>query len=120
MDASNNSNNHALAGLPRRVLLVGMPRTASNLLIKILTIPGQPDALSNEQGGYFFFPAFEARLRDDLTSKPLAQWTSEQTCEVHRRFQQSLDSLGECSAPARAGPRRGQDLLRERTCLLVR
>ncbi|GIK03423.1 hypothetical protein Aspvir_007492 [Aspergillus viridinutans] len=90
----------ATHSLPHRVLLVSMPRTASNLLMKILAIPDQPDVLSNEHAGYFFAPASDAVLRDDLISKPLAQWTPEQTREVQGVLQQCLESMEECSARA--------------------
>ncbi|KAF7159502.1 hypothetical protein CNMCM5623_004840 [Aspergillus felis] len=87
--------------LPRRVLLVSMPRTASNLLMKILAIPDQPDVLSNEHAGYFFAPASDAVIRENLVSKPLAQWTPKQIREVQGVLQQCLESLEECSARAR-------------------
>jgi hypothetical protein len=84
-----------------RVLLVSVPRTASNLLMKILNVPGRPDALSTDKGGYFFFDPWMLTSRDGLADKPLGQWSPDQVAEVRESFQKSLDSIEEWSARAR-------------------
>lgn len=86
---------------PRRVLLVSVPRTASNLLMKILNVPGRPDGLSTEKGGYFFFDPYMLTTRDGLADKPLDQWSLDQVSEVREAFQKSLDSIEEWSDRAK-------------------
>lgn len=86
---------------PRRLLLLSVPRTASNLLVKILNIHNQSNVLTNDKTGYFFYPAFISTSRDpQLKNKPLDHWTDSQKSEVRAVFQQGLDSLEEYSARA--------------------
>ncbi|KAF7523207.1 hypothetical protein PCG10_006786 [Penicillium crustosum] len=82
---------------PHRVLLVSVPRTASNLLLKILNIQNQPNVLTNPKGGYFFYDAFIRSARDNWTEKPLDQWTTEQKSEVKALIQQCFNKLEDCS-----------------------
>lgn len=85
---------------PRRLLLISVPRTASNLFTKILNIHNQPNVLTNDTAGYFFYPAFMRSSRDPQLKKPLDQWTDSQKSDVRAAFQQGLDNLEECSARA--------------------
>ncbi|OJJ66961.1 hypothetical protein ASPBRDRAFT_48504 [Aspergillus brasiliensis CBS 101740] len=85
---------------PRRVLLVSVPRSASHLLLKIVDIHNQPKFLTNEQGGYFFFPAFAPAIHGGYAATPLNEWTSAQKDEVKASFQGCVDSLEEYSERA--------------------
>jgi hypothetical protein len=87
---------------PNRLLLISVPRTASNLLLKILNIPNQPNVLTSQKGGYFFFDAFMAAGREGRLTKPLSQWTDNDKTEVQKAFQASVDNLEAYSARARA------------------
>ncbi|GAB1315391.1 hypothetical protein MFIFM68171_05601 [Madurella fahalii] len=86
---------------PGRLLLVSVPRTASNLLVKVLNIQQQPNVASNDKGGYFFHSAFMVATRDALFQKPIDQWTDAQKAEIRDAYQQCLDQLEETSAQAR-------------------
>lgn len=44
----------------KRLLLVSVPRTASNFLVKILNIHHQPKVRTNAKAGYFFYDAYMA------------------------------------------------------------
>ncbi|CAG7985760.1 unnamed protein product [Penicillium nalgiovense] len=97
MAATTTENNE-----PHRVLLVSVPRTASNLLLKVLNIPNQPNVLTSPKGGYFFYDAFVAAGRDNRLDKPLDQWTAEVKSETKAIVQRCFDSLEEYSSRARA------------------
>ncbi|KAJ5947167.1 hypothetical protein N7466_000182 [Penicillium verhagenii] len=97
------TNNTTPATPPRRLLLVSIPRTASNLLLKILNIPQQPNLLTSAKGGYFFYPAYTkaaAALNNNLPHKPISQWTDDQKAEAQRSFQECFNTLEEYSTQA--------------------
>ncbi|KAE8355391.1 hypothetical protein BDV28DRAFT_45475 [Aspergillus coremiiformis] len=85
---------------PRRLLLVSYPRTASNLLVKILALPNQPDVLANDYGGYFFMDVFTCGSKDGRANKPADQWTKEECDKVRAAFQACLDEIERYSARA--------------------
>ena len=85
---------------PPRLLLVSVPRTASNLFLKIIDIHHQPNVLTSEKGGYFFYNGFMTATRDGHLNKPLDQWTDAETNEARDAFQKCLDNLEEYSAQA--------------------
>lgn len=85
---------------PSRLLFISVPRTASNLLLKILDIHHQPNVLTNRRGGYFFFEAFMTAARDVHLNKPFEQWSETEKTKVHDAFQQCLNSLEDYSAQA--------------------
>ncbi|KAJ5207291.1 hypothetical protein N7491_002078 [Penicillium cf. griseofulvum] len=87
---------------PHRVLLVSVPRTASNLLLKILNVPNQPKVLTNPKSGYFFYDAFISAGRNRRLEKPLEEWTTEAKNETKTAFQLGFDELEEYSTRARA------------------
>ncbi|KAI9924674.1 hypothetical protein ASPWEDRAFT_40764 [Aspergillus wentii DTO 134E9] len=95
--SSNSSTNPS-----RRLLLVSCPRTASNLLTKILSIPDQPNVLANDAGGYFFYDAFMATAFSGCAEKPLAEWTEKERSDVQSVFQKCVDNLEEWSARAKS------------------
>lgn len=85
---------------PRRLLLVSVPRTASNLLLKILNIHKQPNFLTSPKGGYFYYPAFVSAARGDQLIRSSEEWTAEEKKALQGRFQSCFDSLEEYSARA--------------------
>lgn len=85
---------------PRRLLLVSVPRTASNLLLKILNIHNQPQLRTNEQGGYFFFSAFVSTAKKGFMGKAPEEWSQEEKESVKKIYQDCLDKLENESAQA--------------------
>ncbi|KAF7162396.1 hypothetical protein CNMCM6106_009370 [Aspergillus hiratsukae] len=84
---------------PSRLLLISVPRTASNLMLKILNIPRQK-VLTSEKGGYFFFNAFTTVAHDGRLSKPIDEWSEDEKQEIRDAFQKAVDALEECSQRA--------------------
>lgn len=85
---------------PRRVLLVSNPRTASNLLLKILALPDQPNLYANEKGGYYFFNSFVATAHNNRIYKPYEQWTEHDRSEVQSALKKCFDQLEESTSDA--------------------
>ncbi|KAE8369273.1 hypothetical protein BDV27DRAFT_121043 [Aspergillus caelatus] len=71
----------------RRTLLVTYPRTASNLLVRMLSLEEQENVISNEKGGYFFWDSFMKGRTTNSTYTPVENWTTEQTEEMQQIFQ---------------------------------
>ncbi|KAJ6093041.1 hypothetical protein N7486_008330 [Penicillium sp. IBT 16267x] len=93
------------AATPRRLLLVSIPRTASNLFLKILNIPNQPNLLTSDSGGYFFYPAFvkAAASSNSYINKPnktIDQWTDDEKTHLKHSFQECFNALEEYSTQA--------------------
>ncbi|KAK0609449.1 hypothetical protein B0T14DRAFT_608214 [Immersiella caudata] len=59
----------------RRLFLVSVPRTGSNLLVRVLNVHDQPNILTNEKASYFFQNAYFLGTSTGYLYKPLAQWT---------------------------------------------
>ncbi|CAL5867164.1 uncharacterized protein PFLUO_LOCUS1376 [Penicillium psychrofluorescens] len=95
--ANNAPTNGSATKPPRRLLLISVPRTASNLLVKILNIHNRSNVLTAPKGGYFFYDAFIHALQ---LNKPLEQWTDEERKKVQVAFQEAVDSLEEFSKRA--------------------
>lgn len=94
------STNDASTPGPRRLLLVSVPRTASNLLLKILNIHQQPNHLMNPKGGYFFYPAFMSAAQNDHLVKPSENCTQDEKQTVRGNFQACFDELEEYATRA--------------------
>ncbi|KAI0466871.1 hypothetical protein F4859DRAFT_286926 [Xylaria cf. heliscus] len=73
-----------------RYWLLTMPRTASNMLVRILNLDEQ-GVRPARNGGYFFFPGMIARL--GLYDKPSENWTPEEHAAVKAGTQKSFDAL---------------------------
>ncbi|PYH43459.1 uncharacterized protein BP01DRAFT_393329 [Aspergillus saccharolyticus JOP 1030-1] len=84
----------------QRLLLVSVPRTASNLLLKVLNIHEQPSLHTNNKGGYFFFDAFTAEVQSGLLTTPPSAWSTSTVAEVRSAFQTCLNALEEFSREA--------------------
>ncbi|KAI1299012.1 hypothetical protein F5Y03DRAFT_366539 [Xylaria venustula] len=73
----------------RRHWLLTMPRTASNMLVRILNLDEQ-GVRPAFHGGYFFFPSMLARL--DLYNKQ-SEWTPEDHARVEEGAKKSFNAL---------------------------
>ncbi|KAH8694047.1 hypothetical protein BGW36DRAFT_361870 [Talaromyces proteolyticus] len=95
------TNGHQTQPAPRnRLFLVSSPRTASNLLVKVLALAQQPNALINERGGYVLWNAFMSANLDGRLFKPLNQWTAADKAKLREDSQRCLNELEESSAKA--------------------
>ncbi|KAI0854503.1 hypothetical protein F4860DRAFT_120365 [Xylaria cubensis] len=73
-----------------RYWLLTMPRTASNMLVRILNLDEQ-GVRPAHHGGYFFFPSMLARMA--LYDTPSEDWTPEDHATLKRDTQKSFDAL---------------------------
>ncbi|PLB39046.1 uncharacterized protein BDW47DRAFT_19224 [Aspergillus candidus] len=85
---------------PDRLLLVSVPRTASNLFVKILDIDHQPNVHTNQKHGYFYYPAFLAATMDGLPARPIDTWPEATKTGIGAAFQSCFDTLEECATAA--------------------
>lgn len=82
------------ASPPLRYYLISYPRTASNLLVKILDLDSQPNVSSGElDGGYFFMRADDMLIERPLRAKCVADWTSEERKQVQKCYQACFDDM---------------------------
>ncbi|KAL2863994.1 uncharacterized protein BJX67DRAFT_390278 [Aspergillus lucknowensis] len=91
MSPSNHAFLPAHSQSAKRVLLITYPRTASNLFIKMLALENQPNVVSNESGGYFFWDAFMKERKTVSRCRPIEQWSPEETVEIRQAFQRNFD-----------------------------
>ena len=101
----------------RRFFLITIPRSASNLLIRILALDQQPDILPRRKGGYFFLPTL--RLMDELKllGKNLEQWTEG---ERRRIMQTHQDCFTELEKYVEASEEQGKlVLVKEHSCFMT-
>lgn len=84
---------------PRDLLLVSVPRTASNLLLRVLNIQHQPNVLTNDKGGYFYHMPFLIAATD--LKKPADQWTDAEKTRVLDAYQESFNQFEEYRTRAR-------------------
>lgn len=75
-----------------RYWLITSPRTASNMLVKILNLDEQ-GVRHVKNGGYFFMPAVPRRFLSHL--KPMKDWTEEERQGVAEPQQKCFDNLQE-------------------------
>ncbi|KAI2790705.1 hypothetical protein POX_c03551 [Penicillium oxalicum] len=81
-------------GKSRQPLLIfTYPRTTSNLLMRMLSIPNQSDAVSVESGGYFFLPAFQKIKVMKLLDCPSTQWTNKEWTSLKEVYTSCADNL---------------------------
>ncbi|KAI0391416.1 hypothetical protein F5Y17DRAFT_409864 [Xylariaceae sp. FL0594] len=74
----------------RRYWLFTMPRTASNMLVRILNLEEQAVRPAHN-GGYFFFSSMMTRLA--LYRKPLRDWTPEERAGVRLQERQGFEAM---------------------------
>jgi len=85
----------------RRLFLVSVPRTASNLLVRILNVQNQPNVVTNEKSGYYFVDPYMGAAHKGYFTKPVSDWTPEEKDEMRSGYQQCLDTLESHSDRAR-------------------
>lgn len=76
-----------------RILIITYPRTASNLLMRMLSLPDQPNALAAESGGYFFMPAIRHMREANLVGRPIEQWTEHEREKFDHVYQLCFENL---------------------------
>ncbi|OQE18657.1 hypothetical protein PENSTE_c017G00209 [Penicillium steckii] len=69
------------------LLIITYPRSASNLLMRILSLPNQPNVVAEESGGYFFFPALNHIRKAKLLDRLPEQWSDQELAAVQQEFQ---------------------------------
>lgn len=74
----------------RRYWLLTMPRTASNMLVRVLNLDGQ-GVRPARNGGYFFFASMLVRI--GLYAKKADEWTAEDRAAVEEATKKSLEGL---------------------------
>jgi hypothetical protein len=81
-----------------RIFLLTHPRTASNLLVRILNLENQPallrpdgEARTNAKYEYFFLSTVPLRIK--LAIRPSVDWSHDEQTEAMQRLQASADSL---------------------------
>lgn len=77
---------------PKHNILFTIPRTASNLMIKILNLPNQPSILRHKDDGYFFLLALLCRYQLATFTRPLELWSDDETNEINRILQENLQT----------------------------
>ncbi|KAJ5494946.1 hypothetical protein N7539_000062 [Penicillium diatomitis] len=78
---------------PKRLLLLSVPRTASNLFVKVLNPGAQPALKTNAFSGYFFYPVLSTAALEGLTSKEAKDWTPQERQRYLSLCQESFDNL---------------------------
>lgn len=84
-----------------RFFLITHPRTASNLLVRMLALEDQPNIITGVQGGYFFLQPTLFKIRLHLRDKPLEQWTQNERDQMMQAYQDSFDNLQEHAQKAK-------------------
>lgn len=59
-------------------ILFTIPRTASNLVARLLDLPNQPSILRHTRDGYLFLPALSYRYEHESWSKPYEKWSEDE------------------------------------------
>lgn len=79
---------------PRRYYLLSYPRTASNLLVKILALDSQPNISTGDfDGGYFFLPVDNILCEPGLRNRCVDDWTAKEKAQVQESFQACFDTM---------------------------
>ncbi|TQW00293.1 hypothetical protein V2A60_001391 [Cordyceps javanica] len=61
--------------------------------MKLLNLPSQKQAISNERGGYFFLPAATSMNRAGMLRRSRLEWSEGETNELRRKYQSCCDEL---------------------------
>ncbi|KAG9234034.1 hypothetical protein BJ875DRAFT_462727 [Amylocarpus encephaloides] len=87
----------------RRFLFLTIPRSASNLAVRILNIEEQPDvALPAWHGGYYFLPANLKVLELKLREKSVASWPEDKKKEMVEAYELGLKNMNQYASDAAA------------------
>lgn len=85
-----------------RLYLLTYPRSASNLLVRILALEDQPNVKSCKMGGYFFLPAVQLIKQLKLRGKHVREWTEDERDQMVRCYQACFEELEEYAKAAKA------------------
>ena len=79
---------------PRRFWLLTYPRTASNLLVRMLALDDQPNLVSSEKRGYFFMPPMTLRMHQLKTvyRRP-DEWTQDERARLMESYQSRFEAF---------------------------
>jgi hypothetical protein len=79
---------------PEKFYLLTYPRTASNLLLKILNLPEQSNILTNSRGGYYFMPPLHQQLNPLRTrSAHVDDWTPSERTALLNCYNECFQNL---------------------------
>ncbi|KAM3423096.1 hypothetical protein BST61_g555 [Cercospora zeina] len=79
--------------MQKRNFLFSVPRSASNLLVRILNLESQPDILAGgRDGGYFFFEVQE-KIFDMNLSNDVRTWTTQETEVIRKAIQAAVEAM---------------------------
>ncbi|PWY81961.1 hypothetical protein BO70DRAFT_379909 [Aspergillus heteromorphus CBS 117.55] len=86
---SNERGSHQL------VCLITYPRTASNLLVRILALEHQPKFIARSSGAGYCFLASQRYMQfnGELTSKPVSAWTEDEKRKAQQLMQEDFERL---------------------------
>ena len=90
---------------PKRFYLLSYPRTASNLLIKILALENQPSLLPNSKSEYFFVKTLPWKLGPaKLGGKAISKWSEDEKVGLKKCFRECTSELVDvCERAEREG-----------------
>lgn len=83
-------------------LLITYPRSASNLLVRILALEKQPNIVSRQRGGYFFLPAVLLINEMKTRGKHLKEWMQDDRSRMFQTYQNCFNELEELVEKAKA------------------
>ncbi|KAH7082703.1 hypothetical protein BKA63DRAFT_501480 [Paraphoma chrysanthemicola] len=75
---------------PAHNILFTIPRTASNLVTRLLNLPNQPNILPHPKDGYFFIHALTSRYTHHAFDRPFRELSSSQQRNLSSSFSISL------------------------------
>jgi hypothetical protein len=75
------------------LFIITYPRTASNLFMRMLAMPGQPNAIAAESGCYFFMPAIRHMREKGLIGRHHEEWTKHERSELEHVYQACSENL---------------------------
>ncbi|KAI1621078.1 hypothetical protein EDD37DRAFT_639688 [Exophiala viscosa] len=80
---------------PHRFYLLTSPRTASNLVIRMLNLPKQSSLFHSSQDEYFFGPALGCKFQHETIGKHIDELTELKRNELKHCYQTCFDALSE-------------------------
>lgn len=85
----------------RRIVFFSHPRTASNLILKILNLAHQPDILFDpELDDHNFVPAIKLKCDAYGSARRVSDWSEAERSAMSAHYQKSLDKIVEYAARA--------------------
>ncbi|KAF4219337.1 hypothetical protein CNMCM8980_003068 [Aspergillus fumigatiaffinis] len=80
-------------GPSRRIFLLAQPRTASNLLVRLLGLENQSNVYWDEAKSCPFVDISHLNTLIPMASKPVDEWTEDEIAEVKKGFQRCFNKL---------------------------